>query len=77
MTSLLNYSTMLLLLTADDVLPTSLQYNLNAIKKEEKPIIIGRNAQKIQKLPSTTEKTDRPAARRSLLPVLTIALPSS
>jgi hypothetical protein len=80
MASLLTYSTMLLLLTTDDdVLPTNLSnatFNLNAIKKEEKPIIIGRNVQKIQKLPSQPRKTDRLSARRSLPPVLTIALAS-
>jgi hypothetical protein len=72
MASLLTYSTMLLLLTTDDdVLPTNLSnatFNLNAIKKEEKPIIIGRNVQKIQKLPSQPRKTDRLSSRHSQFP---------
>lgn len=41
---------LLLLTTDDDVLPTTLQHNLNAIKKAEKPII-GRNLKKF--VPST------------------------
>jgi hypothetical protein len=64
----LTYTTVLLLLTTDDVLPTSLQYNnLNAIKKEEKSIN-GRNGQKIQKLASISTEKNRSASGQTVSP---------